>query len=251
MRQPFLGLYATYYDALFPLDETELQFYRYFLQCNPGPALEIGCGTGSLLCALGREGFAVHGLDCSEPMLTIAARKAHQAGIYPDLYHQALETCDVARAFKTIYISSCSFMFITDHVQAQQTLARLYEQVLPGGQLIITSFLPYQEMMSGVLGRQCIHDVALDGQSQLTVYQTVAYDHARHVRTCNLDFELWRSGALCTHEHHTFFYRWYGVEELVAMIKAAGFSDVVTYGDYQLQPIVADAETLIVVARKK
>lgn len=251
MEQPFTGAYAQYYDALFPLDTKELFFYHALLKRNPGPALEIGCGTGTLMIALRALGCDVHGLDCSQAMLERAVQKAHQTGIAVPLYHQAVETMHVPHAFQTIFISSCSFMFITDVQTAQQTLHRLYDQLMPGGQLIITSFLPYQEMMSGLLERQCIHDVVLDEQSQLTVYQTIDYDGARQLRQCVLDCELWRSGTVHKHEQHRFMYRWYGVEELMALIKAADFSDGVAYGDYQMHPVVADTETVIIVAIKK
>jgi len=250
MQQPFVGLYATYYDVLFPLDETELNFYCHWARHAQGPVLEIGCGTGNMLCALARNGFEVHGLDCSKPMLDLAARKAHESGLSLQLHHQALEALALPHTFSMISVSSCSFMFLTDYVQAQQTLTRLYDHMSLGGYLLISSFLPYQEMMSGVSGRQCIHDITLDDQSQLTVYQTVTYDSVHHTRTCVLDFELWCSGTIHQQEQHAFLYRWYGVEELMTMIKAAGFCDVAAYGDYQTLPLAADAETVIVVARK-
>lgn len=250
MEQPFTGLYAQHYDVLFPLDTDELFFYQALLKRSPGWVLEIGCGTGTLLIGLCAFGCDVHGLDCSKPMLTRAAHRAHQAGIAIPLYHQACEELNLPCQFQSIIVSSCSFMFVTDYHQAQQTLQRLYKHLAPGGQLITTSFLPYQEMMSGQFERHCIRDVALDASSQLTVYQTVDYDHVRQLRTCVLDFELWRAGIVHQQEQQSFLYRWYGVNELIAMVKAAGFGDITVYGDYQLQPIAADTETVIVVAHK-
>ncbi len=250
MKQPFSGLYATYYDSLFPPDAEELAFYKNFLCSQEEPALEVACGAGTLLTAYAREGFKVHGLDCSKEMLDQVTVKAQKAGLHIPLYHQALEELDLPLQFQTIYIPSCAFMFITDPVQAAQTLRRLHEHLVPGGQLILSSFLPYQEMMSGQFERHCVRDVGVDAVTHITMYQTVEYDFVKQLRTCVLEFELWHIGMLQTQEQHTFIYRWYGVEELSAMMRTAGFSEITLYGDYQLKPVDAHIETFIMYAKK-
>lgn len=46
-----------------------------------GPVLEIGCGTGRVALALGREGFAVHGVDVSEPLVDALEDRARAEGL--------------------------------------------------------------------------------------------------------------------------------------------------------------------------
>ncbi|MBE3098335.1 MAG: class I SAM-dependent methyltransferase [Planctomycetes bacterium] len=50
---------------------------------EPGRFLDLGCGTGRALIALGRRGFEVTGIDLSPRMLQIARRKTAEAGVMP------------------------------------------------------------------------------------------------------------------------------------------------------------------------
>jgi methyl halide transferase len=52
----------------------------------PGPALEIGCGTGTNAVWLAEQGFAVTAVDLSPRAVSIAHRKAEAAGVAVDLH---------------------------------------------------------------------------------------------------------------------------------------------------------------------
>lgn len=54
--------------------EGDLEFYLELAKVAPGPALELGCGTGRLVIPLAREGIDITGLDLSAPMLAHANR---------------------------------------------------------------------------------------------------------------------------------------------------------------------------------
>ena len=49
----------------------------YFGLAGPGPScvLDLGCGTGTLCCALAQRGHRVTGVDPASPMLAVAAGK--------------------------------------------------------------------------------------------------------------------------------------------------------------------------------
>ena len=51
----------------------------YLALAEPGPCrvLDLGCGTGTLACALAQRGHRVTGVDPADRMLAIAATKAH------------------------------------------------------------------------------------------------------------------------------------------------------------------------------
>lgn len=51
----------------------------------PGRALDIGCGTGTNAIALARHGWQVTGVDFARRAISIARRKARQAGVQADL----------------------------------------------------------------------------------------------------------------------------------------------------------------------
>src|SRR5260370_42627781 len=51
----------------------------YFALAEPGPCrvLDLGCGTGTLCCALAERGHRVTGVDPAAAMLAVARRKPH------------------------------------------------------------------------------------------------------------------------------------------------------------------------------
>jgi SAM-dependent methyltransferase len=53
-----------------------------FIRTNPpGKALDLGCGTGTNLITLAKNGWQVTGVDFSQPAIHIAKKKVRQAGI--------------------------------------------------------------------------------------------------------------------------------------------------------------------------
>src|SRR4051812_40063712 len=53
-----------------------LEFYRRQIGRNPGPVLEVACGTGRLTIPLAEDGVDITGLDISAQMLEQAEKKA-------------------------------------------------------------------------------------------------------------------------------------------------------------------------------
>lgn len=49
---------------------------------TPGRAIDLGCGTGTNAIELARRGFDVIGIDCSQSALSIARKKALDAGAH-------------------------------------------------------------------------------------------------------------------------------------------------------------------------
>lgn len=108
------------------------------LELKPGDhALEIGCGTGRnlapLVQAVGPDGH-VYGVDLSEGMLTEARKLRAQAG----WSNVTLSRSDAASYTAPVPVSgalfSLSYAVIPNHREA---LARAWEQLSPGGYLVI------------------------------------------------------------------------------------------------------------------
>lgn len=57
-----------------------------FMQTSPpGRALDLGCGTGTNVITLAKNGWQVTGVDFARRAITLARRKASQAGVQADL----------------------------------------------------------------------------------------------------------------------------------------------------------------------
>ena len=55
----------------------DTEFYLALAEAGPCRVLDLGCGTGTLCCALAERGHWVTGVDPAGPMLAIAASKPH------------------------------------------------------------------------------------------------------------------------------------------------------------------------------
>jgi SAM-dependent methyltransferase len=67
---------AEIYDLDNPWAE-DTDFYLALAEPGPARVLDLGCGPGTLCCALAQRGHTVTGVDPAGPMLAIAAGKPH------------------------------------------------------------------------------------------------------------------------------------------------------------------------------
>ena len=68
--------------------------------------------------------------------------------------------------------------------------------------------------------------------------------------TLDLRYDLLQDGAVVRSEDHRLVERWYGVNEMVAMLEAAGFADVRVEGDYTPADVTADHRMHVFIARR-
>lgn len=67
---------AEIYDIANPLAE-DTDFFLSLAGSHPCSVLDLGCGTGTLCCALAERGHQVTGVDPAAAMLAVARRKPH------------------------------------------------------------------------------------------------------------------------------------------------------------------------------
>ena len=70
---------APYYDLIFPLDTTQIDFVKRSIDVQSPKVLDVGCGTGGLSLALAGLGMDVIGIDYDSEMIEIARHKADPA----------------------------------------------------------------------------------------------------------------------------------------------------------------------------
>lgn len=141
MSQPYQSLEAELHDALQDADgpSPEIPLMLAFLESLPGPALEIGCGSGRLLKPLREAGFEVEGLELSADMIAQAE---------PDLrasIHQAdMSTWTPNQSYASLLVPAFSLQLASDPIA---TLKHWHGWLKPGGGLYLTTFVPYGELI--------------------------------------------------------------------------------------------------------
>ena len=74
-----------HYDLKYRDLKEDLPFWLDQVEKYGEPVLELGCGTGRITLPLTEKGIAITGLDISEPMLSLARKKAEERGGTTDL----------------------------------------------------------------------------------------------------------------------------------------------------------------------
>lgn len=203
---------------------------------HPGTrdVLELGCGTGSLALALqplGRDGgYAYRATDASEPMLRLARRKAHAAGVpvrFARADFRTLSPLGPADAVVLLYDG-------LNYLLEERDVARLFEGVArvlrPGGVFVVDQSTP-----ANSLNHPDGFDDAGDAGA-FTYLRTSRYDSATRLHTTR--FRLDRRGAVGEETH---VQRAYARGEVEPLARAAGFAVEAAYDGFSDDP--ADAAT--------
>jgi SAM-dependent methyltransferase len=106
---------------------------------RPGRLLDLGCGTGRLLLALGQRGWWTLGVDLSPEMLRTAYDKAMSAGVAVNLLRANITELD-ALADDSFDGAACLFStlgMVMGADQRRRVIAHSFRVLRPGGRFIL------------------------------------------------------------------------------------------------------------------
>lgn len=235
LNSNYTGLVAQLYDLFLgeePLEEEEA-FYRNLIEQVSGSALEIACGTGRMLIPYLRTGQDVEGVDCSAEMLEICRQKAQSEGFTPILYQQYMQTLALQKKYKTIYIPSGSFQLVSNRDEAFEALRRFYAHINLDGQLIISTFVPWDELADTKPKSWSIRRTATRSSDNATILclESATLNRVEQIKTGWYRYEVYKQGKLVETQLQVMQLRWYFKYEFRLMLENVGFRNILTYGD--------------------
>ncbi len=240
----------------------DITFYQRLIESSGQPALDVGCGTGRLLVPFLRAGLEVDGCDISPDMLAHCREKAAGEGFSPNLYPQAMHALDLPRSYQTIIICG-SFGIGSTREQDALALERFYQHLTPGGTLALDMAMPYGEGYSWQWGhwleenRQHLDpnwwpegefETAADGSAYRMRARIADVDPLEQVLTMQMRAERWRDEELLEEEVHTLTQNVYFKNELVLLLKQAGFEGVTVQGGFAGEAATRTDAVLVFVA---
>lgn len=137
----YTGIVAEFYAPLKSASQ-DPESYARFIEVSGQPALELGCGNGDPLLDLRRRGLDVDGVDSSADMLAICRRRAADDGLDVTVHHQAMESLDLPRRYRSIFLAGPTFNLLPDDTTARRALERIRDHLDVGGSALVPLFVP-------------------------------------------------------------------------------------------------------------
>jgi len=142
---------AEIYDAANPLAE-DGRFYLALAGQRPCSVLDLGCGTGTLSCALAEHGHRVTGVDPAAAMLHIARRKPHAEQV--EWVESTAQRYRSQRSFDLIVMTGHAFQTLLTDADVQATLETMRVHLGAGGGVAFETRNPRLDWAAEWEGRQ-------------------------------------------------------------------------------------------------
>ncbi|MCT7359944.1 MAG: SAM-dependent methyltransferase [Thalassobium sp.] len=208
----------------------DLEYYRERLAGCTGAILEPATGNGRILIPLLESGLNIEGFDASEEMLHYCRQECLQRNLTPVLTRQTFGDFTAPRCYEAIIMPAGSFQLITNTASALALLQRCYDNLLPGGRLI----LDIDNSKEIIRSRSTLRSWKASDDECLTLSSSdPEINYVQQTTLTYLRYEHWQNGILTSTELDLFCLRWWGIYELTFALRAAGFTDVIVSGDYQ------------------
>jgi SAM-dependent methyltransferase len=223
-RALYDGLLAEVYDDYTAADDrTDVQLWDRLAAENPGPVLELGCGTGRVLLPLAESGRPVEGLDASADMLARCRALAQARGLAPILHRADMVDFALNRRFGLIFCAAGTFTLLAEPGAMEAALARARAHLAPGGLLALAMDAPGPASDAAVVARDMTRES--DG-ARLRCILDPLESECDEVQRWHMTNEVALSDGTIRRDAAEIAFRRPTPSRFAAMLRAAGFREV-------------------------
>lgn len=226
---------------------------------HPGHIVDLGCGTGNIALPLASSGYRITGIDLSEEMLIVAARKGELAfgkGSHSILAwsRQDMRNWTLPEQVESI-VSFCDcFSYLLKEEELLGTFRRCFEGLQSGGVLLfdvhtVRQFKDYMEEQPFMLDEE---DVSYIWISE--------YDDAKDLITHHVSLFVREEGEATPEEQRALpLYtkmteihrqRAYSTDWILEALKKTGFTNILLGGDFEWGAYSEETRRLFVAGQK-
>ena len=243
MSQPYLSLEAELHDAFWAAEDdgSEVRLMAAFLTKFPGPALEIGAGSGRLMFPLVAMGLEVEGLELSRDMLELAKTRAEEMGIQPVMHEGDMSSWSDGRKFAALLAPAFTLQLAAD---PQATLQHWHGLLENHGGLYLTMFMPYAELLGDLPENQWYddHQVTLEDGREGVLETRHRLDRPRQLLEREHRYSLTGDPPVTHHSQQTI--RWFEHAETVSLLAKCGFRVDRFFVDFNPARVVTDPDRI-------
>lgn len=190
------------------------------------------CGTGRFLIPLLDEDFNIHGFDASDHMLKCLQEKAKVKGLKPNVWKGFAQDFARLDKYDLIFIPAGSFCLMIDLEEVKIVLRKFYDHLKEGGIFLFEvetqEAVPPTGIWRGSLWPK------LNGQKIILSHLASLHEN---ICTSICKYELIEASTIIQTEVEELKIRIYNQEQLLQMLRAAGFSHIRTLPAYDLKQV--------------
>lgn len=239
----FYRAIADHYDEIFPFDEEMAAFLVARFARARNRLLDLGCATGTLALGLARRGFAVTGIDTATAMLAqanAAARADRLPATFEPLDLRSFGNRFTPAAFDGAYCVGNTLAHLPDAAAIADVCAQTARLLAPAG-IFAIQIINYDRILDQrVPGLPTIETGAIRFER---AYRPVGPGEIRFVTRLTIK----ATGATVANDIPLVPLR---AAALTAILAAAGFAAVETFGEYDGSPWTPASPLTIAVATK-
>ncbi len=223
----YTGLVASLYTPLRG-SSPDPEIYARFIEKHGQPALELGCGTGDPIIELVRRGLDVDGIDISTDMLAVCRTRAAAAGVELHLREARIESVDMGRTYKSVFLAGPTFNLLPDDATALAALKRIAAHLDADGMALVPLHIP--DPMPEASLNIWKHDTDAGGRSIRFAVIAAARDEGRRIQTSTLRYERGDGDSVEALERD-FTLHWWTQDEFRALVAEAGLVETRMLGN--------------------
>ena len=223
---------AELYDPWHVSVTEDIAFYVEEARRSGGPVVELGVGTGRIAVPIAADGIRVIGVDSSQGMLDVCARRAALAGVELDLRLGDLRSPPVKERVPLVICPFRAYLHMRTHPQRRQALTAARGLLEDGGRLVFDVFRPRPDDIAATHGRWIEYEPG--------IFEHADWDTARRLLTLSVRRD---------DEQTTMKLAWIEPATWEALLVKSGFEVEVVYGWFDRRPYT-DGEDTIFVARR-
>ncbi|CAN5645223.1 class I SAM-dependent methyltransferase [soil metagenome] len=240
---------ADLYDFEY-VHDYDVPFWLALAKREGGPVVEWGAGTGRIAVPLAEAGFGVTAVEVSEKMFEKGRKKSGSV----QWVRADMRSAKLDRRYRLAVCGFNSFLCLTNVNDALDFLRNAWEHLEPGGLLGIevSAFSP-EELAEDPGGPERQHDFTHRlPEGKLERFSLSEYDAASQLLRMRLFYELYSGdGELRNRMAHDLEIRVANRDELMLMVRMAGFEVEKIYGGFEGEEFGARSDHLVILARRK
>jgi SAM-dependent methyltransferase len=223
---------AELYDPWSASVVEDVAFYLAEARTSGGPVVELGVGTGRIAVPIAADGIRVIGIDSSQGMLDVCARRAALAGVELDLRFGDLREPPVSERVPLVICPFRSLLHMHTDEDREAVLRAAHELLLPGGRFVFDVFAPDADDIEQTHGRWL--------EREPGIFEHALWDE--QARTLSLTV---RDGERET----TMALAWLSPGEWQVLLERSGYEIEECYGWFDRTPYAGREDTVWVARR--